>query len=258
MVTVRQFVGAILEELTKARAISDAASVRIANQYLAHPLLKGYPVPRMHLKDIEIEMNFAVAPGLTEISVFDNEDVRQNVRNQLRQMLQNLPQSGALKPHFDADPHLAERWNKTMGELDDRFERAMTRPGAGKADAINNLCLIVENAAFEVLATSGKETVLGQYFARLFEKREGAHQNPAITGDIRDQVTRIVECVDTLEAEAEGITDLLDLKVLVEARELEKVGHSAVQKMKLTFNSSDRKWIASEQNGQKTHTLARS
>src|SRR5438045_374816 len=100
MITIRQFLGALLEEVTKARAISDAASVQIAKKYLEHPFLKGFPVPRMHVRDIELELSFAVAGDVSAVSIFEDEEVRQNIRHQIRQFLENLPSNPDLSSFF--------------------------------------------------------------------------------------------------------------------------------------------------------------
>src|SRR5262245_4470299 len=114
MITIRQFLGAMLEEITRARVISDAASVRVAQTYLNHDFLKSYPVPRMNIKDVEMELHFAVAGRLQGISVFHDEEATENIRHQLRQFLQTVPQLPELIPHFAQNPQLKTRWDKAL------------------------------------------------------------------------------------------------------------------------------------------------
>ena len=45
MITVKAFVGALMEQVAAARTISDQASVQIAGQHFDHELLRGFPVP---------------------------------------------------------------------------------------------------------------------------------------------------------------------------------------------------------------------
>ena len=49
----------------------------------------------------------------------------------------------------------------------------------------------------------------------------------------------------------------MDMKVLVEASELEKVNPAHMQKMKVVFNSGDRKWVADKTGEEKKFMLTR-
>ncbi|MCK9919347.1 hypothetical protein MXD81_60475 [Microbacteriaceae bacterium K1510] len=255
MITVRQFVGALLEEVTKARAISDAASARIAQQYLKHDLLKGFPVPRMHVREIELELCFAIGPNTEGASMFDDGEVRQNIRHQLRHLLEDLPDQPDVAPHFASAPDLKSKWTAGLEGLDQRFDQAMTRKDATRVAVVNALSMIIENYLYETVST---DRGLLARVARVWRNPANAAENQPINDAVREQVRNIIVSLDTIDTEGEVVSDLLDLNILVESADLEKLNPSRIQKMKLVFNASDRRWVASEVDGQKTHILGKS
>lgn len=56
MAELSDFLGHILEEVTRARVLADAEAVRIAKRYASDPdgLLRYFPVPRVRLPNVEI------------------------------------------------------------------------------------------------------------------------------------------------------------------------------------------------------------
>lgn len=260
MITIRQFVGALLEEVTKARAISDAASVQIARKYLNHDLLKGFPVPRMQIREIDIVLNFAVAGTVKGVSIFDDEEVRKNALNKLRQFVQGLPGIPDLAEYFTRDPNLSERWTSNLNDLVGRFDNVLSKKDANPAQIIKSISLTIENYFYETVADKPTHGML-HFVSTMFGNAgaSGAAQQPA-NDYIEDQVRQIVSSLDSAEGEAGVISDLLDLSVLLGAEELEKLNPERLQKMTLKFGSSDRKWMTTgvDADGNKEHSLVRS
>jgi hypothetical protein len=55
------FIGQCLAEITTARVQADLESVRLADFYATHPLLKSFPVPRFRLPTVTIDVPLAVS-----------------------------------------------------------------------------------------------------------------------------------------------------------------------------------------------------
>lgn len=60
MPTLKDIVGSLLKDITAARMIADQQSAEIAGKYAEHPLLRMFPVPNMTIKNMEIDLRFAV------------------------------------------------------------------------------------------------------------------------------------------------------------------------------------------------------
>ena len=50
------YLGQLLSEITIARMHADLETVRLAELYATHPLLKNFPVPHVRLPDVELEL----------------------------------------------------------------------------------------------------------------------------------------------------------------------------------------------------------
>ncbi|MFX1476745.1 MAG: hypothetical protein ACFFCI_01310 [Promethearchaeota archaeon] len=55
------FIGHLISEITIARAQSDLESIRIAEFYANHPILKYLPIPHFRLPDVSIEVPVAIS-----------------------------------------------------------------------------------------------------------------------------------------------------------------------------------------------------
>lgn len=60
MAKIKQILGAILSDVTKAQAISDAYSRDLKPSYREDPFLKLLSVPRTEIKDVTIALKFAI------------------------------------------------------------------------------------------------------------------------------------------------------------------------------------------------------
>ena len=56
MVNLGDYLGHLLSEVTKARVQADMETLRIAELYASDPLLKNFPVPRMRLPNLELNV----------------------------------------------------------------------------------------------------------------------------------------------------------------------------------------------------------
>lgn len=254
MVSIRQFVGAMLEQITRARVSADAASLRVAHAYLQHDFLKGFGVPAMHVKDVELELTFAVAPGWKATSIFANPDVRLNAVNQLERFVEQLPQHPALKPYFDQDRRLTIRWNAGLPALRERFDRTL-------ADAVDTtslvpaLGLLIENH-FYGMVREWRE-LLTHITRPLAASRDGGSR-PAVHQYIQDGMRGILDSFNEDEENAAlALLECPDIQMMIGSDELDKVPPERLQRMKIKVSANDRKWVVSQRDGQEVHTLTR-
>lgn len=56
----KDVVGSIMRDITEARVLADNASSAICRQYEKDDILKHFPIPRVEIKDIEIDLKFAI------------------------------------------------------------------------------------------------------------------------------------------------------------------------------------------------------
>jgi len=70
-IDLSDFLGHILTEITRARVQADMESIRIAEMYANHDLLQHFPIPRVRLPEVEI--NLPVILGDIPQITFDDE-----------------------------------------------------------------------------------------------------------------------------------------------------------------------------------------
>lgn len=65
MPTLNDYLGGLVASVTEARVMADAHAVQVAEQYAQHELLRHFPVPRMRIGDIVLNIPVAIE-GLSE------------------------------------------------------------------------------------------------------------------------------------------------------------------------------------------------
>ena len=78
MAYLGDFVGQLMAEIELARLQADLEAVRIAELYASHDLLRHFPVPRVRLPDVEIDLpivNRATADDVAERTFASAEDI---------------------------------------------------------------------------------------------------------------------------------------------------------------------------------------
>lgn len=60
MPTLNQVIGTILQDIGKAKQTADLSSKEIGEQYKNDAILKHFPIPRVGIKDLTINLKFAI------------------------------------------------------------------------------------------------------------------------------------------------------------------------------------------------------
>lgn len=249
-IAVGDFVGALVGETARARAISDLASVQIAERYLHHELLRGFTVPRMQIRDLEIDLNFAVASKSSAGSFLEDEEIQRNISHRIREFLGGLPGVRGFRLYFGNDAKLAARWAGGLEEMTRRFRHILSRPGADCASAISGLSLSVQNHFYES-ASGGLRSNVSSLLARPIGKAGAA-------GSMRAVIEREIESIVMSVAKrgpGGSPESAPGVEILVGAAQLEKLNPASLSKMKLTLSPSDRRWVATDQDGKKVYIL---
>lgn len=80
MIYLGDYVGQILSEVSIARSQADLEAIRIAELYANHDLLKYFPVPRVRIKDVEVDLPVVVVEAE---SPPDGENPRGGVNSEI-------------------------------------------------------------------------------------------------------------------------------------------------------------------------------
>lgn len=61
MVNMGDYIGKLLSEITTARVQADIEAIRMAEIYSSHPLLRNFPVPRIRLPNVELNVPVVIS-----------------------------------------------------------------------------------------------------------------------------------------------------------------------------------------------------
>ncbi len=253
-----------MQALSKGRTLSDQVSVQIADRYLQHDYLRGFPVPRMSLKTVEVEVNFAVGATTQLASLMKQPEIGRNIVNRFRDLLHDLPNSDMFRSQFGQRAFRDEDWKSGTDELIDAVQKILAEPPSDKATLQHLLTLATENFFYRMHQARPQAGLLAGLRGMF-----GAAATPAAGGDTRTDAARTdairswtTQQVGSVLGAAipgglDGLDEEPDLQILVGGGELEGRSAGQLHKAKLSFTSEDRKWVASEKDGARTFILDR-
>jgi len=93
MHTLNQVIGTILQDIGKAKQSADVSSKEIGEQYSKDAILKNFPIPRVGIKDLSINLKFA-------ITKVENDEIEIAVTNS---ELEKIPESNISSLQIDTE-----------------------------------------------------------------------------------------------------------------------------------------------------------
>ncbi|MCL6450737.1 MAG: hypothetical protein K6T75_05510 [Acetobacteraceae bacterium] len=243
MASLGQVIGALISQVARGRNQADVATAQVAQLYRDSPLLSAFPVPRMTLDEVVIDLKLAVgaAPGRGRIT----DNVRGQVLAGLRSLVADLPNTD---PAFTScDPkdlvRFRERWQASVDRVVGRLEELVPLPGEDQAPPP---------------AAAVAAVVRGQLSAALLDPESAVPAQAVQKLLVRDAPgieRRLEEAAKAVLAEAQphpAGPDQLD--VLATASELQSIPPEKISSVKLTLRESDLSWTQYETEPGKTVT----
>lgn len=259
MITVKEFVGSFMHSLALSRAMADKTSLQVAHKYLQDEYLRGFPVPKMSIHKVDLELKFGVGPKSSIQSMLKEPIIVNNIVHQLRNLLTGLPQTQEFKDQFSMEDSLENHWFKGIHELIESIEKILEGTISDKVTLVHTLCLAVENFFYQLHAKRPEHGVLSG-LKNIFHKESSSPQNNSASDTkIRDWVsTKITAIIDSaIPTGIGGVGDCPDLNILVGAQDLDGANTDALHTAKITVTCEDRKWVAVDQDGEKKYILDR-
>ena len=244
---MNQIIGSLLKELSVAKTISDASTTEIAKHYKENELLRHFPIPRMTIHDVEIDLKFAIDSSTESAMKKMAEDTKKDIMIQISNFISSIPKadfSGGLFQHDD----LRAEWNSTFSSLMDEIKQvfpatAMVEPEK-LAAAIGS---IVELFIYKLVLQKTSAGILGNLLKKIHQTEELHNQTDFlnIKEHVADKIKQIITDAGDLPHTA-GETMLSALNILVEASELEPIPLEKLHSIKLKLSSADRQLVKIE------------
>jgi hypothetical protein len=250
MITLDEFVGALLAGVTRGRALSDSASAQVAQQYAEHDLLKGFPIPRMTIQHLDAELTFAVASKLGAAAALVDAELQKNATYRLSQMLSALPEEPVLQEYLGNNAESGAAWRKGLDGFALRLGTVLAQPATNLDEVLSALTVTIVNYVYESTDTVARAKLFG---GRASNGELARGSADALSAFIEARVRAVLAPImPTQRPDSDS-----RLAILVSASELEGLNPAVLHKAKVTIAPSDRRWIEIEQNGVKVKVLDR-
>lgn len=263
MVPLGKFLSAFMNGLTKGRSQADHTSHQLSQAYLGHDVLRSFPVPRMTVKDVELELSFAVGTSVSLDSLLREPEIVTCILNQISGDLDQLRDSPAAAQLLGGVMVAEARWSSERDGLMTSMRRLLAAPPAEAATLLHTMTIALVNF-FHRLRQPGGGDGLMREVRSFFSSDKSASDAPDSDASVRQWAAEHASSALTGALPAgvlqtsDGDQDGADELVILVGADLEGTPAHLIHKAKLSFIAEDRKWVSSEdQAGEKVYTLAR-
>jgi len=256
-VTLDEFVGSLLSGITRGRAQSDNTSAQVAEQYAQHELLKGFPIPRMTIGNMEIEATFAIAPKGGSAAPLADAEIQKAALYRLRELVAELPHEPELAPVFQAHPSARSSWHAGLEGVVTRLGQVLSGPAPDLENVVNSLGVTLLNYVYECAPEEQRRLLFASRPNVTKDESSGKPAEPSSKLIERLLRTRVKALLGSTIPEQAGAATAQGLSVIVTSNELAQLNPASFQKVKFTLTSSDRRWVSLEKDGTKVNVLDR-
>ena len=235
MASLGEVLGALISQIGKGRSQADAAALEIAQIYKDHPLLSEFPIPRMTLDEVVIDLKMAITAAPVPKTL--TSEAKASLLSQLDQELDNLviaePAVDKLSQKF---PDLQKNWKSDRSQLMQRLSdllpvEAEVDPKSvayGMASAIRGH---LTNTVFVLDAKVVNKV------SRVFLEKEAPQLEDKLASKIQETISKALEIQPA---------DKNRFDILVTASELQSIPPEKITNVKLTLREADQTWTQIE------------
>jgi hypothetical protein len=201
MPSLGDYVGRLLTEITEARLQADLASVRVAEMYASHPLLRHLPVPKFRLPSVTLDVPVAITnvEGSTKPGPFTGFDLPK-MRDGLAARFFNYLDKSQVKLSDRGRSHL-------NAMLDDAIKSVSRQP-----DAMKTASSVADELVSDLSRAMQDEKRLETPVSKEFLTKFAEEFRGAVRGDVLGQAKPppgVNVAVTAAELRAAGPPDLL-------------------------------------------------
>ncbi len=242
MTALGEVVGALISQLDKGRSQADASTLEIAKAYKEHPLLAEFPVPRLLLEEVVIDLKMSIAAAPLPRGALSAQS-RSEVLSRMGEVLRRLPKTEpALEALFREQAGLPKRWLSDEGPILQRLAALLPPETQVEPRSVALGAAAVIGRQLAVLALTPAARVKAPK-ARSFVSDD----LPQIEGRLADEILRCVAEPMRLQAPAAD-----RIEVLVTAAELQSIPPEKITTVRFKLQESDRSWTQVTTEGGET------
>jgi len=236
MASLGEILGALISQIGKGRSQADMATLEVAQIYKDHPLLSSFPVPKVSLDEIviDLKMSISAAPAPEK---FLTPKAKSEILAHLERIVDNLPKTeSSLKAICEKFPELSQVWKSAHPEIVQRLSELIPTEVEVKAKSIaQGLASIIHGHLTNTVLTPAAK--VRPTSAVNFLKEDALKIETGLISQVQEIISKILEAQPSTK-------DRLD--VLVTASDLQTIPPEKLTTLKLTLRESDQTWTQIE------------
>ncbi|GAB6274940.1 MAG: hypothetical protein STSR0004_18050 [Peptococcaceae bacterium] len=232
MASLGEVLGALISQVGKGRGQADLAVLEVAEVYRNHPLLAEFPVPRMTLDEVVVELKMSIAA--TPVSGrFLAPKARSEVLAQLGKRAEDLINTEPFLKDLGREcPELKVVWKDVQKEVLQRLTEIIPAEIEIEPKAIAcSVASLIRGQLVEAMLAQEARVPAEKALSIL--KKEVSRLETKLVPQIQENISKVLQAQPPL-------TDRLE--VLIAASELENIPPEKITVMKLTLREADRAW----------------
>lgn len=236
MTNLSHLIGNLITQLDKGRVQGDIEVLEIGKLYKVNQILAGFPIPRMVLDSVEVDLKLAI-DSVPISSTFLTEESQSQLMKQLKTMINTLNIEKSFEHVIQKSSKFQEVWQTEETKILEELSNLFTTETDIKPElhiklatsTIMNHIISISISSISDLDTKN----LQNFFDKDINQLENRVKN------------RIEKIINNLIPNP--LDDIYDIEVLVTASELEDISPDKITTIKLKLKESDRSWLKTKE-----------
>lgn len=228
MPKLNEYLGSIISSLSTARVMADVQTVRVAEDYAKHELLKHFSVPRMRIEDVEITIPVAIESTQEKldepVDIIKNRDFNSAIYSEVTRSLgmKSLPKE------------MSTQVRAMISESTETLERQLNK--SGDMASVNDFS--------QHISASVKRIATEQKILNEDQEKSDFNIEERIAGTATQQINAM--------APKKSIGEM---NVIAESHLLKEQGAANIMQIKLKISEDALEWQNSEDNEGNTRSM---
>jgi len=236
MVSLGEVLGALISQIGKGRSQADMATLEVAQIYKDHPLLSSFPVPRVSLDEVVIDLKMSISAAPAPGKVLTPK-AKSEMLARLERIVSNLPSTeSSLKIICEKFPELSRVWKSAHPEIIQRLSELIPTEVEVEVKSIaQGAASIIKGHLTNTMLSP--EAKVRPTSAVDFLRKGALEIETRLISQVQEIISKVLEAQPLAK-------DRLD--VLVTASDLQAIPPEKLMTLKLTLRESDQTWTQIE------------
>ncbi|MBU7024770.1 MAG: hypothetical protein HXS40_11450 [Theionarchaea archaeon] len=233
MANLGEVVGAIIGQIGRGRTQADAETVEIAEIYKDYPLFSSFPVPRMVLDEVVIDLKVAISSGPTRGTSLTPQSQKE-ILERIDTLINDLPNRYRYVQNMPDYPGI---WNPARVRItEDIIDLVPVGVAVEPRTIVVGATAAIQQNIMQAIAHPDFKVVTRKSMGSFVEE-----DIPRMEKYVRSELEKIVEDVVKIQPPPEERLD-----VLISVSDLESIPSEKISTVRLTLRESDLSWTEIE------------